>query len=70
MIISDLNYLEVVSEDAIEGSGRAELIAALLVNVDAQSDAFTNVVQDGYASAQTGNKITYYSSSIRLLGLT
>jgi hypothetical protein len=69
MIISDINYLENISED-VNGAGAAALLAALKINVDAQSDAAAVVNQEGYTSAQTGNKIVFYSSSIDLLGLT
>jgi hypothetical protein len=69
MIISDMNYLESISED-VNGAGAAALLAKLSVNVDAQSDAAAEVTQTGYTSAQTGRKIVFYSSSVDLLGLT
>ncbi|WP_107669143.1 hypothetical protein [Cyanothece sp. BG0011] len=71
MLISDIQHLETVVEtDNIEGGGAAELIADILADVDAQSDAFAFVFQEAEAYAFTGLKEVSYASTILLEGLT
>ncbi|CAO4996943.1 hypothetical protein MICAER10613_000140 [Microcystis aeruginosa] len=69
MLISDISYLENVSEKNIEGSGSAVFTSGKLLTILAQADAI-GVSEEGlFLNAQTGNKTIIYGSTTTAVGL-
>jgi hypothetical protein len=63
MVISDLNYMEVVETSEIQGGGFAKAtLKKFSVQADAQSESEVSVDEvDIYTSAFTGEKVSYIS---------
>jgi hypothetical protein len=70
MLISDISYLDIISEENIEGSGRASFRSSKLLDILAQSDADASSDEDLLLIAETGFKGIVYSSSTTAVGLT
>jgi hypothetical protein len=70
MLISDISYLEVISEENIEGSGRANFRSSKTLDIVAQSDADASSDEELVLTAETGFKAVFYSSSTTAVGLT
>jgi hypothetical protein len=63
MIISDLNYLETIVEDTnIEGAGAAFFDEAFSLDVNAQREAFANVLQAIKVNADVYKTINFVKS--------
>jgi hypothetical protein len=70
MLISDISYIENISEENIEGSGRAAFTSSKLLDILAQSDAEASSTETLLLIAETGIKAIAYSSATTAVGLT
>lgn len=70
MLISDISYLETVSDKNIEGSGSASFFSDKILSVLAQSAANASSLEFLSLVAETGIKAVTYSSVTTAVGLT
>jgi hypothetical protein len=70
MLISDISYLETVSDKNIEGSGSASFVSEKFLSVLAQSAANAISIEALSLVAETGIKAVTYNSFTTAVGLT